>query len=64
MQLDMPLLLRAVGLALVFEGLCWALAPGGMRRAMRRLLREPDTPLRAAGLAAVAAGLFLVWLAV
>ena len=63
MHLDLPLILRAVGLALVFEGLCWALSPGGMRRAMRRLLREPDASLRAAGLAAMAAGLFLVWLA-
>ena len=63
MHLDLPLLLRAVGLALVFEGLCWALAPSGMRRAMRRLLREQDGALRAAGLAALAAGLFLVWLA-
>ncbi len=63
MHLDLPLLLRALGLALVFEGLCWALAPGGMRRAMRRLLREADPSLRAAGLAGMAAGLFLVWLA-
>ncbi|WP_165079276.1 MULTISPECIES: DUF2065 family protein [unclassified Desulfovibrio] len=63
MHLDLPLLLRAVGLALVFEGLVWALTPGGMRRAMRRLLREPDAALRAAGMAAMAAGLFLVWLA-
>ncbi|MBD5416661.1 MAG: DUF2065 family protein [Desulfovibrio sp.] len=62
MHLDLPLLLRAAGLALVFEGLVWALAPGGMRRAMRRLLREPDAALRGAGLAAMAAGLFLVWL--
>ncbi|MBD5538491.1 MAG: DUF2065 family protein [Desulfovibrio sp.] len=64
MHVDLPLLLRAVGLALVLEGLCWALAPAGMRRAMRRLLREPDARLRGAGLAAMAAGLFLVWLAV
>lgn len=63
MHLDVPLLLRAAGLALVFEGLIWALAPGGMRRAMRRLLREPDAALRAAGLAAMAAGLLLVRLA-
>ena len=64
MELDLPLLLRALGLALVLEGCCWALAPGGMRRAMRLLLREPDSALRAVGLMAVAAGLVLVWLAV
>lgn len=63
MHLDVALLLRALGLALVLEGLCWALAPGGMRRAMRRLLREPDTALRAAGLCAMGGGIFLVWLA-
>lgn len=64
MHLDLSLLLRAVGLAFVLEGLCWALAPGAMRRAMRRLLREPESTLRASGLGALAAGLFLVWLAV
>lgn len=64
MELDLPLLLRALGVALVLEGLIWALAPAGMRRAMRLLLRETDPALRAVGLAAVAAGLFLVWLAV
>ena len=64
MDLDLPLLLRAVGVALVLEGLVWALLPGGMRRAMRLLLREPDASLRGVGIAAVAAGLVLVWLAV
>ena len=64
MHLDVPLLLRAAGLALVLEGLCWALAPGATRRAMRRLMREPDGAVRAAGLFAMAAGLCLVWLAV
>ena len=64
MQFDFALFLRALGLAIVLEGLCWALAPGAMRRAMRRLMREPDGAVRAAGLFAMAAGLCLVWLAV
>lgn len=63
MDLDVPLLFRAAGLALVLEGLCWALAPGFMRRAVRRLAREADGALRGAGLFAMAAGLCLVWLA-
>ena len=63
MNLDLSLLLRALGLALVFEGLCWALAPGGMRKLMRLLLNEADDALRAAGLLALATGLFLVWFA-
>lgn len=62
MQLDLSLLARALGLALVFEGLCWALAPGRMRQVMRLLLREGDNALRAVGLAALAVGLFMVWL--
>lgn len=63
MQFDFALFLRALGLAIVLEGLCWALFPGGMRRAMRELLSRPEGQLRLAGLAAVAAGLLLVRLA-
>ena len=63
MQLDLALFLRALGLAFVLEGLCWELFPGGMRRAMASLLPRPESQLRLAGLAAVAAGLLVVALA-
>ena len=56
MQFDLALFLRALGL-------CWALFPGGMRRAMASLLPRPESQLRLAGLAAVAAGLLVVALA-
>lgn len=64
MNPDLSLLLGALGLALFFEGLCWALAPGGMRKLMRLLLNEADDTLRTIGLLALVTGLFLVWLAV
>ena len=63
MQFDFALFLRALGLAFVLEGLCWALFTGGMRRAMAGLLSRPERQLRLAGLAAVAAGLLVIRLA-
>ena len=63
MQFDFTLFLRALGLAFVLEGLCWALFPGGMRRVMADLLPRPESQLRLAGLSAVVAGLLIVRLA-
>ena len=63
MQFDFALFLRALGLAFVLEGLCWALFPGGMRRAMAGLLSRPERQLRLAVLCAVAAGLLVIRLA-
>ena len=59
MKFDYALFLRALGLAIVIEGLCWTLFPGGMRRA----LPQPESRLRIIGLIALAAGLGLVALA-
>lgn len=63
MELDMELFFRALGLAIVLEGLCWTLFPGGMRRALLSLLPLPESSLRGVGLVALALGLLLVWLA-
>lgn len=63
MQIDLELFLRALGLAIVLEGLCWALFPGGMRRAVSQLLPLPESSLRLVGLAALGVGLLLVRLA-
>lgn len=63
MRFDLELFLRALGLAIVLEGLIWSLFPGGMRRALLELLPRPESQLRLAGLAAVALGLLLIWLA-
>ena len=63
MEFNLELFLRALGLAIVLEGLCWTLFPGGMRRALLQLLPLPESRLRVVGLAALALGLLLVRLA-
>jgi len=60
MQFDYTLFLRALGLAIIIEGLCWTLFPGGMRRALLQLLPQPESRLRAVGLVALAVGLGIV----
>ncbi|WP_428687576.1 DUF2065 domain-containing protein [Roseibium sp.] len=52
----------ALGLVLVFEGVLYALLPGGMKSVMRSALETPDQTLRVAGLIAAALGVFLVWI--
>lgn len=55
--------LYAVGLVLVVEGLVWALAPGLLDQILSAI-RQLDIPARRAfGLAALAFGLALLWLA-
>ncbi len=63
MEFNIELFLRALGLGIVLEGLCWTLFPGGMRRALLQLLPLPESRLRVVGLAALALGLLLVRLA-
>lgn len=60
MDFALDLFLRALGLALVLEGLCWALFPGGMRRLMTALLDASGAQLRFAGLMGMAAGLLII----
>ncbi|NRG17875.1 DUF2065 domain-containing protein [Rhizobiales bacterium] len=55
-------LLSAVGLVLALEGALYAAAPGAMKNFMRQALEMPDQLLRTAGIAALAAGVFVVWL--
>lgn len=54
--------LTALGLVLVIEGALYALAPAMMKRMMEQAQRIPAGTLRAAGFAAILAGLGLVWL--
>lgn len=56
-------LFAALGLALVLEGLLWGGFPGFARRMAAEMAKAPDTLLRGAGLAAMAAGVFVVWIA-
>jgi len=53
----------ALGLVLIVEGLVYALAPGMIERMLEALRAMPPETRRIFGLAAMAAGLALVWLA-
>lgn len=55
-------LLVALGLAMVIEGLLYALFPEGMKRLMQRLLMLPSEQVRSAGLVFAAVGVGVVWL--
>ncbi len=55
-------LVAAIGLAIAIEGALYALFPDGMKRVMAQVFEQPPANLRAAGLAAAAAGVIIVWL--
>lgn len=59
----MSLLLLALGLAMVLEGLVYALAPSLLERLLESLRTLPETAIRQVGLLVALAGLILVWLA-
>lgn len=59
----MSLLALAVGLVLVIEGLAFALAPSRLEDVVAVIARMPRDRRRAIGLAMLAAGVVLVWLA-
>lgn len=59
----MSLVALAIGLVLVVEGLALALAPRRMEDALRALAALSQDQRRAIGLAALAVGVLLVWLA-
>lgn len=56
------MLLAALGLALIIEGLLPFIAPGAWRQAFTQLLQMQDGQIRFFGLLAVAGGLILLWL--
>ncbi|WP_370678065.1 DUF2065 domain-containing protein [Pleomorphomonas sp. PLEO] len=53
--------LVAVGLMAVLEGLLYAAAPSLMRKGIRQMLEASDFWLRIGGVAAMAAGVAVVW---
>ena len=55
-------LVVGLGVALVAEGLLWALAPHLGVKILHAAAMTPAERLRASGWVAVAAGAFLVWL--
>ncbi len=56
-------LVVALGLVFVIEGLAYAAFPGAMRAVAAQAQSVPDQLLRITGLAALAFGVFVVWLA-
>ena len=55
-------LIVALGLVLVIEGTLYAIFPGGLKRMMTMAREIPDQSMRSAGVAAIALGVFVVWL--
>lgn len=58
----MATLLLAIGLVLCVEGLVFALAPSRLEDALEALRNMPAETRRLLGLAALAAGVLLIWL--
>lgn len=59
----MSLLLLALGLVMILEGLVYALAPSLLERMLEVLRALPDTVVRQIGLLVIVAGLIFVWVA-
>jgi uncharacterized protein YjeT (DUF2065 family) len=57
------ILVTALGLVLVLEGLTYALVPGQMKKMMAMLQETSAERLRMIGTAMLAAGVFVIWLA-
>ena len=58
----MTAFLTALGLAIVIEGVCYALFPYAMKKMMLHVIGQPISTLRAFGIAAAIAGVALIWL--
>jgi uncharacterized protein len=63
MSLDFSDLLAALALFLVLEGMVPFLSPGGMKRALAKLLEFGDRELRLAGLGSMIVGVLLLFVA-
>lgn len=59
----MSLLLLALGLVMILEGLVYALAPSLLERMLQILRELPEKAVRQMGALVVVLGLILVWLA-
>ena len=51
----------AVAVAIVIEGVLYALFPDAMKRMMLQVIQQPSSVIRLAGLTAAAFGLALAW---
>jgi uncharacterized protein YjeT (DUF2065 family) len=61
--MNSDVLLAALGLVFLIEGLLPLLAPGAWRRVFTQMLQLHDGQIRFFGLAGVLGGLILLWLA-
>ncbi|MDG1168309.1 MAG: DUF2065 domain-containing protein [Sulfitobacter sp.] len=59
----MSLLLLALGLVMILEGLVYALAPSLLERMLEILRAMPEAAVRQIGALVIVAGLGLVWVA-
>ncbi len=59
----MSLLLLAIGMVMIFEGLVYALAPSLLERMLEVLRAMPEGAVRQIGALVLVAGLILVWAA-
>ncbi len=55
-------LITALGLAITIEGIAYEIFTDGMKKMMYNVITLPSANIRAAGLAAAAAGIFILWL--
>ncbi len=60
--MDSDTLLKALGLALLIEGLLPFVAPAAWRQAMSQAVQQGDGAIRRFGLLVLLAGLLLLWL--
>jgi uncharacterized protein len=61
--MGVEILIAALGLVLVLEGVAYALFPQGMKETMRQIQNMPLEALRLMGLIAVTIGVAIVWFA-
>ncbi len=61
MSVNLSDLLAALGLFLVLEGIAPFLNPGGVKRALARLLEVQDRELRIAGLGSMLVGVIILF---
>lgn len=52
-----------LGIALVLEGLLWALAPNAARRMLAEMAKAENSSIQITALIVVAIGVLIVWLA-
>ena len=63
MSINLSDLLAALGLFLVLEGIAPFVNPGGVKRALARLLEVRDRELRIAGLGSMLVGVIILFVA-